>query len=834
LGFGAAYQAPQDNQPVSYYKNSFAICELDDSLNVQIVSWDVAHGQWRSDSNLPADFIERSTRLPEGYCLPLSSTRIATQANKAYTSLASAVRGEISFGNCIWLAENEPKRWGEILSAIGQLRNVTETYMLPTQTIAVGHSQFRVKDQRGLYLVHAVSGQGDVLTYAQLQSINTELDKQDYVGSIVATLGILSKEAQTLAGQLESRKSITVLERTEIVRGLIRTFSTGLSRAVAQTDLSSTSCTLIITDTGFAFLLQDRTTNAWFNVLDEEGNSLLESSSLVCSLREKMPPLRMQRYEQTSKAEQFVPLTDFESAKFDSVEYLRKNYAYFDDVKYAPLAALGFRFRKASLGEIYINASADVSGSATTTQNLTRAVSEFMDSLNLPKAERDQLESQLRSRYGLDRSDEVGAARQLYQRYNNIIVLGDPGSGKTCFVKHELLAYCQPPLEQGSWYEYHIPIYVALAEAARLLDEKTDLLDICSIVSSRRGIALPRAIIDKALSDGKAAFFFDGLDEVGYIDKRIALVAEIDKLVKTFAQRGNRFVLASRPAAIQPVDIPEALTYLQLKGLTEGEMRTLAGRVLTVRLGEDEEKDLTGEEVELVDRLLEDTRSSPGIARIAQNPLLLTLLVLIYANTGALSAKRHLIYTQAIKTLVSVRGRQTREQQISEADLRTRLGALAVGIFSREIAEIPQRSEVVKVLSPFLPSSKQSANTSKAEMANAFIQEVAEATGLLAINPQNLVEAEDIITFMHYSFLEYYAAAGLLARDYSKSLSDISGIPRWKDVTTLLFGILSEQGDVTPALQVILTDKTPTDVISKHKLLLALECASECDVWRAV
>jgi predicted NACHT family NTPase len=111
---------------------------------------------------------------------------------------------------------------------------------------------------------------------------------------------------------------------------------------------------------------------------------------------------------------------------------------------------------------------------------------------------------------------------------------------------------------------------------------------------------------------------------------------------------------------------------------------------------------------------------------------------------------------------------------------------------------------------------------------------VAEATGLLAINPQNLVEAEDIITFMHYSFLEYYAAAGLLARDYSKSLSDISGIPRWKDVTTLLFGILSEQGDVTPALQVILTDKTPTDVISKHKLLLALECASECDVWRAV
>jgi len=828
LGFGAGYIAPSDAPPVSYYRNSFAICEMTDSLHISVVSWDSENGQWRSDQNLPGDFTDRSDRLPDGYCLSLPSTRILEQSNRAYASIASAIRTETYIETCIWLADGGPKRWTDLLSSIGELRDVVETYALPTQTLPAGHSLFRVKDQRGQYLIRAVSGHGDILNYEQLEAVNTELDKQDYDGSIVATLGELSTEAQTLATQLASRKPIAVLERSEIVRRVIRNLPNPLRSALLQVDPTAVSGSLVITTTGFALVLQDRTTDAWFYVLGNDGTPLAESDSLILRLREEVPSLRTQRYEPTGDTGLGNQGVKPEVQAFDRQDYLLKNYSYFDDVKYAPLAALGFRFRKASLAEIYVTASADVGGPSKTSQNLTRAVSEFVESLNLPQAQRDQLESQLRSRYGMDRTAEVGAARRLYQRYNNVVVVGDPGSGKTCFVKHEILAYCSPPPEQGSWYSQHLPIYVSLAEAARLLNDRTDLLDICEIVSSRRGIALARKVIENALSEGRAAFFFDGLDEVGYIDKRIALVSEIDGLVKKFAPRGNRFVLASRPAATQPVDIPDALTYLQLKGLTEDEIRTLAGRVLTIRLGNDDDKGLSSEETELVDRLLEDTRNRPGIARLARNPLLLTLLVLIYANTGALSSRRHLIYTQAIKTLVGVRGRQTREQQISEADLRTRLGALALGIFSREIAEIPRRSEVLKVLSPLMANG--SPPSVATPIVNAFIQEVAEATGLLAIHPAEDLLSEDLITFMHYSFLEYYAAAGLLGRDYSTLLPRLSANPRWKDVTTLLFGILSEQSDVTPLLIKILSDGALSDDISNYKLLLALECASECDV----
>ena len=825
LGFGAAYQAPAEKPPIPYYRNSFAICELADSLHVSVVSWDSEHGQWRPEQQLPGDFSERSGQLKDGYLLPLPTTLL--NHRQGWGPIAAAIREKIHIDKFLWLVEDGATRWVQLLSTLGLLRNVTEKYGLASQAVPAGHSQFRTRDNQGRqYLVYAVAGHGDILHLDHIQAINTELDQQDYTACIIATLGSFSADARTLAVRLASRKEFQIIEREELLRRLISNLHDHMKREVWNAiDPNSVVCCLVITENGFALLIQEKTRNDWFQLIAQDGTILAESSPIVLAVRKEQSALRQARYEGTVGGSGISPVPA-PSQTFDRDEYLRKGYEYFDNVKYAPLAALGFRFRRTSLSEIYVEASADIGDSSRGAQ-LTRAVSEFVESLSLPKTQQQQLESQLRSQYGLSRSAEVGAARKLYQRYNSVVVVGDPGSGKTCFIQHEILAYCLPSNVKESWYSNHLPIYVPLAEAARLLNDDNSLLDLTALLSAHRGIDLPRSVIEDAISDGRAAFFFDGLDEVGYIDKRIALMSEIDSLVRNSAHRGNRFVLASRPAALQPVDIPEAFTFLQLKGLTEQEIRTLGERVLTARLKDDEDGKLTPDEAELINRLLDDTRSNPGIARLARNPLLLTLLVLIYANTGALSAKRHLIYTQAIKTLVSVRGRQTREQQISEADLRTRLGKLALSIFQKEVAEIPGRPEVIELLAPLMSPR---ADRSAPEAADSFIQEVAEATGLLAVHSKGEDGSEDLVTFMHYSFLEYYAAAGLLAQEYVETVPRIASNPRWRDVTTLLFGMLSEQGDITELLERLLSDDSPSEAVSSYKIVLALDCANECDV----
>lgn len=821
IGFGAAYQESPDRTGQAAYQNSYAICYLDDFLHVKVIGWESVHGKWRASTSLPYQFEDASEVLQGGYRLVLPATR-ATVASTAYSSLAATLQQAISMDRCVWLAKDSAARWSEILVTLGLFNEVKDFYVLAPNESRPGIQQFRLKDGRGDHLIYAVDATGSIITYDQLQALNTELDTEAYEGCVVATFGTIAGDALNLAARLKTKKRIDVLERQNIIKRLIRKLNKNLQYEVGNVDPAEVEQWIMVTDSDVGIVRVQRTTRDWFEILNADAEILDEANPLVLKIRSEFPELAVARYRKPSLPEALAATHGSDSG-FDKNLYLEQNYLYFDDVKYAPLAALGLRFRNASLSEIYVNASADANGSVRNEEAVARAVEEFVETLHLPPSQRDQLEAQLRARLSSpQRTEEVGAARQLYQRYSNVIVLGDPGSGKTCFVKSEILAYCKPPELNGSWYSNHLPIYLSLSEAARLVGDTVNLPELCETVSARRGIHLPQAEVLKALSDGYAAFFFDGLDEVGSLEKRSELMGAISSLIEQQSARGNRFVIASRPAAAQSITLPKELKYLHLKGLTEDEMKLLAGRVLTVRLGENEEQSLSDDEASLVDRLVEDTRQSPGIARIARNPLLLTLLVLIYANTGTLSAKRHLIYTQAIKTLVSVRGRDTRDEQLPESDLRVRLGALSVAIFDKEISEIPRRAEVNQILQPLVPGG--------AEAVDLFLQLVAESTGLLRVHRDEESVQNDLITFMHYSFLEYYAASGILNRGDLAVLDKIADSSRWKDVVTLLFGIMSEQSDVTPALRVLLTGGGANQSITGSRLLLALECAAECDV----
>ena len=581
-------------------------------------------------------------------------------------------------------------------------------------------------------------------------------------------------------------------------------------------------------------MVTDEVRNQWFHVVGNDGVLVSESDSLVFTLRQAYPSLKRLSYLDPEREDEFTKqqkIPKIEVPEFCRGEYLEDCHAIFDDVRYAPLAAVGFRFRSTSLQDLYIPTSANVDGASSSEHGLERAVAEYVESLGLDEPLRDQLESQMKSQHGIGRSAEVGAARQLYQRYGNILILGDPGSGKTCFVKYEMLAYCRPPIDSGSWYEQHLPIYVPLAEAADLLRTNDDFLVTCSTIAARRKLKLSPDAIVQSLSDGRAAFFFDGLDEVGRMNERVRLMGKVDEIVSQFAQYGNRFVLTSRPVAVQSVDVPKVFTYLHLKGLTDNEIRILAERVLTTRLGTEEQGSLTNEERELVQRLLEYVNDTTGLRRISRNPLLLTLLVLIYANTGALSARRHVVYTQAVRTLVSYRHRETREQVLPEADLRTQLGRLAYAIYQRQVNELPSRNEVIDTLAPDFDVPNSGGGCKPAQVAE-FIRRVAEGTGLLVVHSRENAGAgdDDLVSFMHHSFLEYYAAVGILAKDLSEELPALVANPQWRDVVTLLFGLLSEHRDISAYIQCVLELDPDMEEITNHRLLLGIECAVECDV----
>ena len=160
---------------------------------------------------------------------------------------------------------------------------------------------------------------------------------------------------------------------------------------------------------------------------------------------------------------------------------------------------------------------------------------------------------------------------------------------------------------------------------------------------------------------------------------------------------------------------------------------------------------------------------------------------------------------------------------LSEADLRIRLGKLAVAVFGKEASALPARAEALAILKDLV----------KAEVGEEhdFVQNVAETTGLLIVHPRTEDRQQDLISFMHHSFLEYYTALGCMEDEAAvERVFDIALNPRWREVVTLMFGIRGEQADISDWIAQICRARTGSDDITVDRLKLAFDCAWECDV----
>ena len=816
LGFGAGYPGRLDANTSQPYTSTFAICELHDELHVKFVAWEPRHGVWRPFHAVQSDFDQESALLSGGYEVPVPTSRANSPVSRRQ-ALSKQIRIIPKLQTPIWIEGDTIKNWTSLLLLLDL---ISQPYSVARhQEFNVGiYSSFLIKDKYGHHLIHASSAETAIVAYDHVEHVNTSIDTLKLDSCIIITLGRISESATNLANSLRQRKQIKVFGGSDIAQKLSESDKIRKNIVGTTKDNHETVIVPLVIDGGIALLLADSIRRSWYKVVDIDGSPKNEFDVLVNMIREKLPELKSAKYVSDIGISQ--ENNKISPQPFDRDSYLVRCLKLFDTAKYAGLAAVGVKLPVESLRQIYVPTAANVEHDHFAVEATNRAIEELVQALGLDEHQRAQLTRQMKESYGAHQTSEVNAAGYLYQTFGNIIVLGDPGSGKSCFVRSEIMAYCEPPKSgNGDWYSLHVPVFLPLAEFAGL-DENTSLLDYCVTHARNQGLSLSRIHLDILLSRGKIALFLDGLDEISSIAVRQEVIGEVNNLVKEFAPLGNRFVLTSRPAAIRDVDVPIDMARLTLQGLTDIEIKLLATRLFQARYPDD--TDLLQADKEVIKSILQDCQSKPGIRRLARNPLLLTLLVFIYENSGPSAARRHLIYSQAVKTLVTVRHRDIRQVLLSEADLRTHLGRLAVAIFRRKTPALPNRKEVADVLINLDKTS---------ESVIDFIQEVAENTGLLLVHPRTENKAEDLVSFMHHSFLEYYTALGFIEEgDGIRVVAPFALLTRWYEIVTLMFGILGEQTDITHGIKILCEQQSESDFITTSRIALAFDCAMECDV----
>ncbi len=141
-----------------------------------------------------------------------------------------------------------------------------------------------------------------------------------------------------------------------------------------------------------------------------------------------------------------------------------------------------------------------------------------------------------------ERLSEPQAVLDLLNQYDGLVILGDPGAGKTTFLKYLTLMLA---LNEGEalGMEDRLPVLVPLsAYANALAQQDVSLQEFMGEYYRSRGVDLPvNQLIDQALAAGRALIMLDGLDEVQALAQRALVVERVETFFDYQRKRGNKF-----------------------------------------------------------------------------------------------------------------------------------------------------------------------------------------------------------------------------------------------------------------------------------------------------
>jgi formylglycine-generating enzyme required for sulfatase activity len=441
----------------------------------------------------------------------------------------------------------------------------------------------------------------------------------------------------------------------------------------------------------------------------------------------------------------------------------------------------------------------------------------------------------------LQREDETRpfGALEAMMANRQMVLLGDPGGGKSTFVNH--IAYClaMNGLEPNAKWLDHLPkwpenekdvlpIVVILRDLARSLSDPlpratpNQLLDFIQSRLDDQNLSFASEPIEQALEQGRALILLDGLDEVPTGKQRIFVRDAVMAFMTRY--RKNRFLITCRVLSYQPpakrdapdLRLPE-LKPFELAAFDDDKIDRFvaAWYVELARLGvvRDQDKD------DLTRQLKQAVRRT-DLWRLAKNPLLLTVMALVHTHKGRLPDARAMLYEETVDILLwrweqvkQVEGVTLRQLLLqanrTEVDLKRVLWQLAYEAHAQGGAGDDQ-DKLADIGELRLEKALADLKDDDRNWARQVIDAMKFRAGLL------LERAPEVFTFPHRTFQEYLAGAHLAAQArfaHEACLLAEQGA-QWREAILMAVGrLVYLSGDTDKPLMLVseLCPSTPED-----------------------
>ncbi len=420
------------------------------------------------------------------------------------------------------------------------------------------------------------------------------------------------------------------------------------------------------------------------------------------------------------------------------------------------------------------------------------------------------------------------SALEAAARNRSLVILGDPGSGKSTFINHLTICFAVQERhtdyrdEEGCiiWPEAEndlLPVYVVLRDFAKsVYDTGTKAAArhlwefICKRLKEQK-LDHADKLVEDALINGKAIVLLDGLDEISEKEARSFVRDAVEK----FSQRYNRsrFVVTCRVLSYQDekwrLD-DKRFPAFELAPFDSNKIDTFIDTWYTdlVRM-----KTISSESANNLMSKLKDAVKRDDLSRIASNPLLLTVMALVNTHKGRLPDARALLYEETVEILL------WRWEQIKRSDERNipRLQELLLDV---ERTDIDLKKTLWRLA---FNAHKESEGAGSDTLAG--IAEWDLLKGLATLHPEGsmdwarqvvettkmraglLIERDvEVYTFPHRTFQEYLAGAHLssLNNFAEEALSLFESSSVWREVILLAVGrLVYLNGDIDKPIALV-------------------------------
>jgi HEAT repeat protein len=349
-----------------------------------------------------------------------------------------------------------------------------------------------------------------------------------------------------------------------------------------------------------------------------------------------------------------------------------------------------------------------------------------------------------------------------------LVVLGDPGAGKTTMLRWLSTAYLlrlqhdpaadEMPgahtLPRRDW----LPILIRCRDldepllSGTLEDVLRSTLRRYQLTATTAGAVLP--LLLERLGSGQAMLLIDGLDEITETTARARFCEHLERMHGAYPLAP--IVVTSRTAAYREMGRRLAeFEHVTVADLSWSDKRQFAQRWIDVT------EPIPAHRAEAAQALVDDMQSSPGIERLTDNPMLLTTLALVKRRVGKLPSRRADLYSEAVQVLLNWRSEV--EAPLDQREAVPQLEYIAYAMCDLGVQQL-REDEIIDLLHRMREEYPRLRNRLRHE-PEQFVPLLERRTGILveAGRIRHAGQTMAIYEFRHLTFQEYLAGTSLVS-----------------------------------------------------------------------